>query len=94
MLAPPLPPSPDEREALIREARARQLRRRLLGAAGVAVAAAFGLSAYAITIGGDSRANLSSAAADAGLPECPRAAYRSRSAERAVSWCIYWLPVT
>jgi hypothetical protein len=51
MLAPPRPPSPDELEALIKEARARQLRRRLLGAAGVAIAAAFGLSAYAITIG-------------------------------------------
>ena len=53
MLAQPRPPSPDELEALIKEARARQLRRRLLGAAGVAIAAAFGLSAYAITIGGN-----------------------------------------
>jgi uncharacterized protein DUF4232 len=70
MLAPPRPPSPDELEALIKEARARQLRRRLLGAAGVAIAAAFGLSAYAITIGGDSRATLSGGAADAGIPAC------------------------
>ena len=70
MLAPPRPPSPDELEALIKEARARQLRRRLLGAAGVAIAAAFGLSAYAITIGGGSRATLSGGAAHAGIPAC------------------------
>jgi hypothetical protein len=44
MIAPPRPPSHDELEALIKEARARQLRRRLLGAAGVAIAAALGLS--------------------------------------------------
>jgi hypothetical protein len=37
-LAPPKP-SHDELEALIKEARQRQLRRRLLGAAGVAIAA-------------------------------------------------------
>jgi Protein of unknown function (DUF4232) len=47
MIAPPKPPAPDELEALIKEARERQLRRRLLGAAGVAVAAAVGLSLYA-----------------------------------------------
>jgi hypothetical protein len=38
MIAPPKPPSHDEREALIKEARARQLRRRLLGAASMAMA--------------------------------------------------------
>ena len=47
MTAPPKPPPHDELEALIKEARARQLRRRLLGAAGIAVAAATGLSAGA-----------------------------------------------
>jgi hypothetical protein len=53
MLAPPRPPSHDELEALIKEARARQLRRRLLGAAGVAIAAAIALSVYAFfTAGG------------------------------------------
>lgn len=52
MLAPPRPPPHDELEALIKEARARQLRRRLLGAAGVAIAAALGLAIYALTIGG------------------------------------------
>ncbi|HEY2355107.1 MAG TPA: DUF4232 domain-containing protein [Gaiellaceae bacterium] len=53
MLAPPRPPSHDELELLIKEARERQLRRRLLGAAAVAMAAALGLGAYAITIGGN-----------------------------------------
>src|SRR5262249_27889924 len=48
MIAPPRPPSHDELEALIKEARARQLRRRLLGAAGVAIAAAVALGAYAL----------------------------------------------
>ena len=51
MIAPPTPPAHDELEALIREARERQLRRRLLGAAGIAIAAALGLSVYALTIG-------------------------------------------
>src|SRR5262249_22750368 len=51
MIAPPGPPSHDEHEALIKEARARQLRRRLLGAAGVAIAAAIGLGIYALAIG-------------------------------------------
>lgn len=51
MIAPPKPPSHDELEALIKEARARQLRRRLLGATGVAVAAAIGLSLYAFFLG-------------------------------------------
>jgi Protein of unknown function (DUF4232) len=53
MIAPPRPPAHDELEALIKEARARQLRRRLLGAAGVAIAAALGLSIYALVGGGD-----------------------------------------
>jgi hypothetical protein len=52
MIAPPKPPSRDELEALIKEARARHLRPRLLGAAGVAVAAAIGLAIYASLIGG------------------------------------------
>jgi hypothetical protein len=52
MIAPPRPPSPNELEALIKEARERQLRRRLLGAAGVAIAAALGLAIYASTVGG------------------------------------------
>jgi Protein of unknown function (DUF4232) len=52
MIAPPRPPPHDELEALIKEARARQLRRRLLGAAGVAITAALGLCIYAFLIEG------------------------------------------
>lgn len=55
MIAPPKPPAQDELEALIKEARERQLRRRLLAAAGVAVAAALGLGIYAILVGGGSQ---------------------------------------
>lgn len=48
VVPPPVaPPSPDELEALIREARARQRRRRMLFAVGVALAAAVSLSAWA-----------------------------------------------
>ena len=54
MIAPPRRPSHDELEALIKEARERQLRRRLLGAAGAAIAAASGLAVYALTVGGGS----------------------------------------
>jgi hypothetical protein len=60
MIAPPRPPSHDELEALIKEARERQLRRRLLGAAGVAVAAAIGLGAYALAAGPTQRTGANS----------------------------------
>lgn len=49
--SPPGARSPDELQALIREARERQRRRRLLGAAGVGLAAAVGISLYAVTAG-------------------------------------------
>jgi hypothetical protein len=52
MIAPPRPPSHQELEALIKEARARQLRRRLLGSAGVAIAAALSLIVYVLVTGG------------------------------------------
>jgi hypothetical protein len=52
MIAPPKPPSHDELELLIKEARERQLRRRLLGAASIAVTAAIGLGSYAFLTGG------------------------------------------
>lgn len=55
MIAPPRLPSPEELEALIKEARARQLRRRLLAAAGVAIATALGLSIYALVTGGTNK---------------------------------------
>lgn len=51
MLAPPKPPQ-NGPDALIKEARARRLRRRLLAAAGIAIGAAVGLSVYVLTIGG------------------------------------------
>jgi hypothetical protein len=51
MIAPPKPPAPDELELLIKEARERQVRRRLVGAATVAVTAAVGLAIYALTTG-------------------------------------------
>jgi hypothetical protein len=54
MIAPPKPPAHDELEALIKEARERQLRRRLLGAAVVAIVAAIALGVYAVTLGGHS----------------------------------------
>ncbi|HZT84386.1 MAG TPA: DUF4232 domain-containing protein [Gaiellaceae bacterium] len=70
MIAPPTPPSHDELEALIKEARARQLRRRLLGAAGVAVAAALGLGIYAFVAGG-SPANVAQPPASGGRATGP-----------------------
>ena len=51
MLAPPKPPSHDKLEALIKEARERQHRRRLLGTVSVAILAAVGLAVYAFAIG-------------------------------------------
>ena len=52
MIAPPKPPAQDELELLIKEARERQLRRRLLGTAGIAIATALGLSVYAFVAAG------------------------------------------
>jgi hypothetical protein len=49
--SPPTAPSPEDLEALIREARERQRRRRLVNVAGVALAAAVGISLYAVTTG-------------------------------------------
>jgi hypothetical protein len=78
MLAPPKPP-PDELELLIKEARERQLRRRLLGAAGVAIAAALGLSIYAFVIGG------SASRTAVGLPSPRTSAPLCRSSQLAMS---------
>jgi photosystem II stability/assembly factor-like uncharacterized protein len=57
VVAPPEPPRPDELEALIREARARQWRRRALFAAAIAVVAGVGLSVWAAIPGGVSGAS-------------------------------------
>ncbi len=48
MIAPPKPPTSDELEALIKEARERQLRRRLVGVAVVVVAAAAALGIHSV----------------------------------------------
>jgi hypothetical protein len=52
MIAPPKPPSPDQLEALIKEARDRQRRRRIGIAAGIALVAAAATSAYAVLADG------------------------------------------
>jgi hypothetical protein len=70
MIAPPQPASHDELGALIKEARARQLRRRLLAAAGLAIATALGLALYALTAGGHSSRGTESLPRPAGVPLC------------------------
>jgi hypothetical protein len=71
--SPPRPPSQDELDALIREARVRQLRRRLLGAAVIATIAAASLGIYAAFFGGSSRPT--AGASDSGLvARCPLSA--------------------
>jgi len=81
MIAPPKPPSHDDLEALIKEARARQLRRRLLGAGGVAIPAAIGLVVYALSIGGNGDGRASQLSPSAAAPPC-------RSSQLAAS--SYW----
>jgi len=71
MIAPPRPPSQDELEALIKEARARQVRRRLLGAVVLAIMAAGALGVYAVLGGGGSdRPVGGSPIGPAGPPPC------------------------
>lgn len=70
MIAPPKPPPNDELEALIREARERQGRRRLLAAAGVAIAVAVGLGIYALTTSGGTPATTGSPGRPGGVPPC------------------------
>ncbi len=79
MIAPPKPPSHDELEALIKEARERQLRRRLLGSAGVAIAAAIGLGAYALATGGGTGRLVD------GSPNAPVVAPRCRASQLSAS---------
>jgi Domain of unknown function (DUF4232) len=79
MVAPPKPPAHDNLEALIREARERQLRRRLVGAAAVAVAAALGLGIYALTTDGGRQSATASGPATGPAPLC-RSAQLSGSA--------------
>lgn len=51
VVAPPEPPRPEDLEALIREARARQRRRWTIGAVAVATVAAIGLAVWAVVPG-------------------------------------------
>lgn len=68
-LAPPKPTPHDELEALIKEARARQMRRKLLGAAVVATAAAVALGIYAVATWGTSNRS-AKAASPTAAPLC------------------------
>jgi hypothetical protein len=77
VIAPPEPPSQDELEALIKEARARQLQRRLIGATFVAIATALSLGIYAL-LTGSSHAKASGRPGVASPPLC-----RSEVARRA-----------
>lgn len=80
MVAPPKPPAEDALELLIREARERQLRRRLIGAAGVAIAAGLGLSVYAFATVGNANIVSPAGAGRASAPLC-RASQLSARAE-------------
>jgi Protein of unknown function (DUF4232) len=93
MIAPPKPPEHDELEALIKEARARQLRRRLLGAAGVAIVAALGLTAYALAIGRGGHAKQTGGSASGGPPLC-RSTQLSTSAGVTAAGGTVFDPVT
>lgn len=93
MLAPPKPPPHDQLELLIKEARARQLRRRLLAAAGVAIITAFGLSAYALATGGGGHAEQTVGFASGGLPLC-RSTQLSTSAGFGAAAGTVFDPVT
>jgi hypothetical protein len=70
MIAPPKPPSRDELEALIKEARERQFRRRLLATVSVALLAAVGLAIYAFTAGGGAQGSLTTGSPGGAAPIC------------------------
>src|SRR4051812_42923211 len=69
MIAPPRPPSHDELEGLIKEARERQFRRRLVATASVALLAAVGLAIYA-TVGGGAQGGVASGSPGGAAPLC------------------------
>ena len=88
MLAPPKPPQ-DELELLIKEARARQLRRRLLGATGVAIVAALGLGAYALAIGGGGHARQTGDSASGGPPLCRSTQLSTSAGDTAAAGTVF-----
>ena len=90
-LTPPKPPAQDDLEALIKEARARQLRRRLLGAATIAIAAGLGLGIYALTTNGVQRRT--TGASTRTLPQLCRSSQLSTSAEFQAAGGTTFLPV-
>jgi hypothetical protein len=71
--SPPRPPAQDELDALIREARERQLRRRLLGVAAIAIVSAVSLGIYAL-FSGDSSQPATGASPSGLAVTCPRGA--------------------
>jgi Protein of unknown function (DUF4232) len=70
MIAPPKPATHDELEALIKEARERQFRRRLLGTVSVALLAAVGLAIYAFTVGGGAPGGVTAGSPGGAAPLC------------------------
>ena len=86
------PPPHDESEALIKEARARQLRRRLIGAAVVASAAALGLAVHAVTAGSGAKVDVRRP--DASGPPLCRSAQLSTSAGDTAAAGTVFDPVT
>jgi hypothetical protein len=92
ILAPPKPPPQEELEALIKEARQRQLRRRLLGAAVVASAAMLGLAIHALT--NDGRAKIDASSPAAARPPLCRSTQVSSSAGVAAAAGTVFDPVT
>lgn len=70
MITPTKLPSDDWLEALIREARARQLRRRMIGAAAMALAAAAALGLHSVFASGAHAATASDHGGVPGIPAC------------------------
>jgi hypothetical protein len=91
MIAPPRPPRSDELELLIKEARARQRRRQLLGVAGIAILAGLGLGLYAL-VGGFSHARRTENSTGGGPALC-RSSQLSTSATFGASAGSVFFPV-
>jgi hypothetical protein len=90
--SPPRLPSQDELAALIREARERQLRRRLLGAVAIAVTAATCLGIYAVFSPGSSRPTAGASARPAST--CPlNALPLSLQPEGSATQAVFFLAI-